>query len=113
MMIWRKWEIVPTNQFKHSKNKSKSTANRRTGLFFSIPKVRRQMKEKFTNLRIRKEAGVYLAAVFQNWTSKILEVGAIKAAELRRRRKTPAILRDAIQGDYILESVFPGTISLQ
>ncbi|XP_032976104.1 histone H2A-Bbd type 2/3-like [Rhinolophus ferrumequinum] len=85
------------------------TSTSRAELSFSVSHVERLLREGHYAQRLGSTAPVYLAAVIEYLTAKILELAGNEAQNNGQRRITPEFIDMALHNNALLSSFFQNT----
>ncbi|XP_004065224.1 histone H2A-Bbd type 2/3 [Gorilla gorilla gorilla] len=81
----------------------------RAELSFSVSQVERSLREGHYAQRLSRTAPVYLAAVIEYLTAKVLELAGNEAQNSGERNITPLLLDMAVHNDRLLSTLFSST----
>ncbi|XP_077001062.1 histone H2A-Bbd type 2/3-like [Tamandua tetradactyla] len=81
----------------------------RAELTFSVSLVEHQLREGHYAQRLSSSAPVYLAAIIEYLTAKILELAGNEARHSRTRRITPGLVDMAVHNNALLSGLFGTT----
>ncbi|XP_025227757.1 histone H2A-Bbd type 2/3 [Theropithecus gelada] len=85
----------------------------RAELSFSVSQVERGLREGHYAQRLSPTAPVYLAAVIEYLTAKVLELAGNEAQDNGERTITPLLLDRAVHNNRLLSTLFDTTIISQ
>ncbi|XP_015988925.1 histone H2A-Bbd type 2/3 [Rousettus aegyptiacus] len=95
-----------------SSRRSRTRSRSRTAraeLLFSVSHIERLLREGHYAQRLSSSAPVYLAAIIQYLTSKILELAGDEAQKTGRRCITPELVDMAVHNNALLSGFFGTT----
>ncbi|EAW72649.1 H2A.B variant histone 3 [Homo sapiens] len=81
----------------------------RAELSFSVSQVERSLREGHYAQRLSRTAPVYLAAVIEYLTAKVLELAGNEAQNSGERNITPLLLDMVVHNDRLLSTLFNTT----
>ncbi|XP_026908988.2 histone H2A-Bbd type 2/3-like [Acinonyx jubatus] len=82
-------------------------------LTFSVSHVERLLREGRYSQRLGASAPIFLAAVIQSLTAKVLELAGIEARNSGRRLITPGVVDMVVHNHPLLSAFFQSTIISQ
>ncbi|XP_058569277.1 histone H2A-Bbd type 2/3-like [Neofelis nebulosa] len=85
----------------------------RAELTFSVSHVERLLREGRYSQRLGASAPIFLAAVIQSLTAKVLELAGIEAQNRGRRLITPDVVDMVVHNHPLLSAFFQSTIISQ
>ncbi|XP_046956666.1 histone H2A-Bbd type 2/3-like [Lynx rufus] len=85
----------------------------RAGLTFSVSHVERLLREGRYSQRLGASAPIFLAAVIQSLTAKVLELAGIEARNRGRRLITPDVVDMVVHSRPLFSAFFQSTIISQ
>ncbi|XP_074008340.1 histone H2A-like [Numenius arquata] len=88
--------------------KSRSSRSSRAGLLFPVSRIDRQLRRGLFAQRFAARAPVYLAAVLQWVTHKIVDAAALVCKKSKQKRISPWHLRAALQKCSVLQQLLRG-----
>ncbi|XP_042830019.1 histone H2A-Bbd type 2/3-like [Panthera tigris] len=107
---------MPVRRSRRGSSGGQSRVRSRTAraeLTFSVSHVERLLREGRYSQRLGASAPIFLAAVIQSLTAKVLELAGIEARNRGRRLITPDVVDMVVHNHPLLSAFFQSTIISQ